>query len=137
MNATALAILGDEATHAGQILNGELGFYSEKNQIRTSGYDYTDEIESKQGSVNAVHSNGLSIDDVGGSASRYYDYVIRKGGNAYEWIQNDRNSQGLTYANPNYKAFAKGGKGKNRIKGSAIPSSAKSKLYFSKGKLNQ
>ena len=97
---------------------------------------FTDEIESKQGSVDVIISNGFDPKDSQGSALRYYEEVIVGEGSSYTWITNGRNKNGeLTYKNPNYKAFSLGGKAAIRINGTSIPPGAQKKLYYSSGKL--
>jgi RHS repeat-associated protein len=96
INEQAVAIMGDELTHVGQLLDGEMGLFSEStpgNPTNTNGYDYQDEVDSKEGSIQALknvfgeENIDQSVSRVVGSANDYYEKVTKGGMSGQDWIK--------------------------------------------------
>jgi RHS repeat-associated protein len=99
-----IQILADELAHAYQFETRDIGFaevftgdFDENGDpvYRTEliGYDYQDELTSKQWSVDAALGNKQEM-ITGSSTESYYNQVIVRGRNERKWIKTFRNANG-------------------------------------------
>jgi RHS repeat-associated protein len=89
-------IIGDEAETAYQFEKGEIGYIQKKGKdVEITGYDYLDEIKTKEASANASLSQGL---EPLSSTKDYKEKVIDGGMDSKEWIKTFKNDKEMSYS---------------------------------------
>lgn len=102
-----IQILADELAHASQFESNDIGYAvvldwidkkdgTKHYKTQVIGYDYQDEIISKQWAILVASGNNQDIIP-GSSAESYYENVVIKGRDGQQWLRTYVNAKGESY----------------------------------------